>query len=446
MQPKLYPVLVIYAALFFSCGKNSSTIPEITKPNTKIKIEVISGDNQTDTIGNFLKDSVSVKVTKDGQPLKGYFVQFTGSGCDNDLMEEQATNSFGIVNHSWKLSAVTGKQTLKIVVLDDKRSKLDSTAATTNTIKPTHGWLYSACLPPNANGGRLAKLTSGRLLNILSDSHIYYSDDNAITWHQLKSNLNIKTCRDLISNKHDDLFLAADGDLLYSKDQGKTWEKRNAVHQTHSAVDAFLYSDNEKLVISYLSADPGTPCVWISADKGLNWTPVVAGFPGGTYIDMAEQRNGDIFLLEAGGALIDLTDNNTNWHTVVASSSPRVLGVACDNSGVTYISQLEDDRYGSNKISLYKSLNAGQAFTKFNTGYSTYFYLRLQGDGNIYMWGVSEGIFMLNTNNNLVNNLTPASPYTGPIFILAKNNSLVFWNVKRTSHLQDISNMAYTLP
>src|ERR1700742_399240 len=114
--------LLTISVIFFSCSKSSQPSPGPKGDGTtdsSIKIEIVSGDNQTDTIGNQLPVQIVVKVTKNGQPLSNYYVGYQGSGCNSDHMDTWLTGADGTVGYRWSLAGDIGQQSLKIYALDN---------------------------------------------------------------------------------------------------------------------------------------------------------------------------------------------------------------------------------------------------------------------------------------------------------------------------------------
>ena len=124
---KLSYLLLAFILLCFSCKKDKKQPIEDT--SVGLHILITAGNNQTDTVGNGLKDSVTVKVINNNVPVSGYSVQFKRSGCEDQTITEKTTTQAGLASFAWYLSGETGAQSLKIILLDNNLNVKDSVSA-----------------------------------------------------------------------------------------------------------------------------------------------------------------------------------------------------------------------------------------------------------------------------------------------------------------------------
>ena len=158
---KKIPCLLFALILIcFSCKKD---IKQPAPGDTSVGLHVVitGGNSQKDTVGNLLKDSVTVKVINNNVPVSGYTVQFKRSGCEDQTITEKTTASTGLASFAWYLSGETGPQSLKIILLDNAHSAKDSASASATGIAASHGWHRGGCLQ-NFPVNDVAALSSGR--------------------------------------------------------------------------------------------------------------------------------------------------------------------------------------------------------------------------------------------------------------------------------------------
>src|SRR5665213_3513140 len=77
---------------------DTSTVKTDTVP---IKVQLVSGGGQTDTIGKPLVNPIIVKVTRNGMPVSGYSVQFQASGCNQDNIISTLSQPDGTADYIW---------------------------------------------------------------------------------------------------------------------------------------------------------------------------------------------------------------------------------------------------------------------------------------------------------------------------------------------------------
>jgi hypothetical protein len=74
MRKNLIPAVLLICVLNFSCSKSGNQPGPKNNGSSDIKIELVSGNNQTDTVGRQLQNAVVVKVTKNGVTQSGYTI------------------------------------------------------------------------------------------------------------------------------------------------------------------------------------------------------------------------------------------------------------------------------------------------------------------------------------------------------------------------------------
>lgn len=424
---KIILPLIIGIVISSSCKKSNDANQAGNSTQKGYKIEIVKGNNQTDTLGNLLKDSVIVRVTKDGALLKNAYVRFETSGCDdnNNFSTDVPTYHGGVAGYRWRLNGNLGNQSLKITLLDSLRTKKDSTVAAATGIMPTKGWFRSSCTP-NTNPiiNSFCKLSSGRLIAAFNSiDYPYYSDDNAITWHQLKtfpltSGLYIVK---LIATTTDEIFASTQNNgLYYSKNGGQTWEIRNTgITDLRYFVDMNFTNSGKLIYTTYFGG------VFISADKGQSWRSAMTGLSfGDRFHNPSEQINGDLYLVSDVGALYKSTDIGLHWNAVSLNFTYDVQSVFINDAGDIFIG-------ASNATAeLYRLTNGGSAWLKVYTAaplpgvYREIQKMSKQSNGSYYFYTYGNGLV---STTDFINysNITPFYTEQSRVYITAKNGELV---------------------
>jgi len=330
MKIKLLPAIAI---LFFlgGCSKSKNNPTPVT--NDVIKINLVSGLNQTGQIGYMLSDSIVVKVTDNGNPVSGYDVQFIGSGCNSDLATDVNTKADGTAVYHWALAANAGAQTLKAVAVSQGK-RIDSVAINATAVGSSGMPAKSACTP----GGfpeNIVSLSTGRLLACFyTQTSIRYSDDNGISWNPLKGFGANHTVLLLVTTPQDEIFAATDGDgVFYSSDGGSSWSNVSPPGLTkQDRLSDMAYTRSGKLILAGVSTD-----TYISADKGKTWTLAGAGLgTGAAYQFPVELNNGDLYLLSYTNILYKSSDGGKSWTPLANATNAHVTAICSDDNGWFY--------------------------------------------------------------------------------------------------------------
>jgi hypothetical protein len=325
---KLFLLLLLGAFLLLASCKKSNHTSE-----SNIKIAVIAGNGQSDTVGRVLRDSIRISVTRGSMALPKAMIKIVEPGCTYSTTAYLITGSDGTAAFPWQLNPTIGSQELMIYAVDSLNNVLDSTTATATGLFVDSVWLPASCLPQNANGVQsFASLSSGRVM-FSPNNQIYYSDDNGGTWSVLTSFPGQGGINNINVYGHD-IFALNSQNLLYSPDSGSTW-------QSLSPVSSFGYLTTLGITQSgkmFLSASSG---VHMSLDLGQTWTNISTQ-PNNSigyseyYFDFCESADGTIFTVNDSGELWFSEDSGLSW--VHWSGFYSVDAVFSDNSGTAYVS------------------------------------------------------------------------------------------------------------
>jgi hypothetical protein len=443
MNKKLLLPLLLISMIFFGCSKSSQPNPQNnngTKGSTGtsgstgstgssgVKIEIVSGNDQTDTIG--YPHTINVKVTStSGASLAGYGVLYEASGCNVDNPSSVNLAADGTSGYIWRLAGDVGQQSLKIVVLDAQNKHVDSTTAVSKGIAPAiGGWHYSACTYPfGFDVLAMCKLSTGRMFLVLAGGPAYlrYSDDNGVSWNSVKGLGNTHRLQSVVSTPTDEVFVVTDDGNYYSGDAGQTWTSLGmAGFNSVGAISGITYTSSGKLFVTTQFHS-----LYISSDKGKTWTVVPSSAlinPRGTgggdtdFGSPSSDQNGNLYVLsDESGTIYKSTDVGKTW-TALNLPSYQFESLFIDKNNWFYTSVNGQPSYG-----VYVSKDNGATFnilsnstTGFNQGIS------VQSDGNLYYTIETQGLYKLNGVSG------PAKMIFSNVgfetsYIVAKNNNVV---------------------
>ena len=356
---KLFYLVPVLAAFLFSCKKDKKGPID---PPAGLHVQVINGNNQADTVGDQLKDSIVVKVANSGTALAGYIVQFKRSGCQDQTITEATTSSTGQASFSWYLSGQTGAQSLSIILLDNNRNKVDSTSAAATGIAPASGWHRGGCLQ-NFPVNHVAALSSGRILAAVNTTNYpYYSDDNALSWHPLTTFPNTHFISKIISTPAG-TFLATQNDGIFlSTDNGQSWSNISGGIWNVQDFSDMTYTANGDLIVTNSSG------LFISSDNGQNWSEDDFGLPAGSATYPAELPNGNLLVVGSDNTVYMLPAHTGNWQNIGANGNyilSSVESLYVDDKGALFAGTPHNAPDGIANI--YESVDGGQSWSQVFT-------------------------------------------------------------------------------
>jgi BNR/Asp-box repeat len=328
MKTKYLFYISIVTLFVYSCKKNNVS----PAASNSVQISLVSGNNQSGQIGNFLSDSIVVKVTNQTGPLTGYTVQFIGSGCNDDIPVNISTKTDGTAVYHWALASDAGTQTLWAVVINGK-TRLDSISISANAGEYSNV-RRSACTPPYVTNS-IARLSTGRLLASFSGTtSVRYSDDNGASWHALTSFGSTHFTVLLATSPKDEILVTTGSEgLFYSKDAGNTWVNISPPgFNKQDAIGGLTFTNSGNIIFCGNGYD-----YYISTDKGATWTNAQSGFQSNTgYGYPAQLNNGDLYIASLSGILYKSVDGGKTWTSLPSDPNVRITGICTDSNGGFY--------------------------------------------------------------------------------------------------------------
>jgi len=432
MTKNLIIPLAAMTLLYLGCSKskNSDNGPQNNTP-APIKIEIVSGSGQTDTVGLSLASPIVIKVTQNGSPVVGYGVEFQASGCNRDLVLNAITQADGTAGYLWRLAGDVGQQTLKAYAINAKGQKVDSASATSTAIAAPSGWQYGACA---FQGGApvlaFCKISTGRIFVCYGGkSYIRYSDDNGASWLALSSPGNTHQWSWILSSPTDELFaFAAREGTFYSKDAGQTWTQLSTPPFNLESINTGICTPGGKLVVTTKND------VSVSADKGQTWTKTAfTGFnppntSGGDedFASPAEDQSGNLYVAgRESGTIYQSNDNGKTWLPVAKKTFSELdFGLYVDSNNWFY-----ESRWDSNG-GIYISKDQGATYSQVVNAPNTFLDLfSIQSDGKYYYEYGPVGLYQtsnLAVHARIIHDF--ATPQPAPYIVANNGNVLIAYN------------------
>jgi photosystem II stability/assembly factor-like uncharacterized protein len=343
---KLYLVLPAIL-LCLGCNKKDITL------DSTYNIQIVSGDNQTDTTGNTLKSPIVINALRNGRQFDNYYLKFETAACytnDDDLYKVAIPHN---LNYDWELNATPGKQLLKVILFDENKNKRDSAYVTANAIDAGAGWHSSSCVL-NATPTDLAYLPNGTILSgSLSRNRLLQSTNNGISWmpfHSFKASGQISQILPLSSKE---IFLSTvDKGILFSSDSGKTWSPRTPPQSPTKTFGQLRLTRS-----GILFASAVWDGIYYSDNNGGSWQK--SNFQDVGYTNFKypnSQSNGDLYAI-CDIALVLSKDNGKTWmKSNIAGDGYRLSSIFIDTDDAIYLGVYN---YTSKKIEIIVSRNNG---------------------------------------------------------------------------------------
>lgn len=385
---------------------------------------VVSGNEQTDTVANPLKDPLVLRATVDGISTPGLTIKFVASGCAaTDTLTTQSTSD-GTAIYSWTLAGNIGQQTLNAYLVNDKGETVDSVKALATALAPKPGWHNSACsVFASSSPNIFCRLSSGRLfVNFGFESFLRYSDDNGASWFAVKSLGNNKNINYIAASPNDELFAFTIAGTFYSTDAGKTWINQGVPPFDTRLIHKVSFSNTGQLLVTGVD-----PLLSISSDKGKTWKPIRSNpnvgrsIEPGNYYDCNIDADNNIYLTARGNdKLYKSSDGGQTWDLILQDTFSFFI----DAMGQFYRSSDIIDN------GLFISNNQGFTYDRIFSypRYDGVFNMSDQPDGYLYFDQIGVGISRLAKGSSKPELIFPDNVSEEQPYIVAKNGNIIIAN------------------
>ncbi len=415
--------ILLISMVYFSCSKSKQPGPQ-NGNTTAIKITLVSGSGQTDSIGRQLPNPIVVKVTQNGAALSNYIVEFQGSGCNEDLPYKFQTGADGTSSFNWSLAGTVGQQTMKVFALDAQNKKLDSVTAVATGLATGPGWHFAACTPFAFAVTSFCKLSTGRLFASFSEAGLRYSDDNGMSWNLVKP-LGSLTFEYVVSSPTDEVFaFQHNTGLYYTSDAGATWTALSTPPFNSGDIRTAVCTPTGKLLVANRTT------VYVSADKGKTWTPPGQFTPpnssgvGDNDMDSpTEDKSGNLYVVGLESETIYKSSDVGKTWTVVPRPNENDCAFYVDNNNWFYKGR--SDPAGG----IFISKDNGATYTQLINSPNVFLEkMSVQSDGKFYYDNLDLGLYQVAGINNQLKKIYDGAPSIPIPYIIAKNNNIVTLN------------------
>ena len=435
---------LFFAVVFTSCSKSGPEAVDrkdstVALDVSTYKIELLSGLNQKDTVGNPLQKPIRVKAYKNGEPYEYATIKyFSSGGCSRNSSSGDFAGSKGEFNYTWYLNEKTGTQTLRIILCDVYGVPADSLQVTATALAATgNGFYTGACSIGGIAYDQTAvfsKLKSGRIIALFLQGDSYlFSDDNGVSWNLKKPIMYVLPTKMVVAPNGDLYMLATtlavntNNYIYVSKDEGNTWKQFLKIDYKEKFADMIFTREGKIIYTTNLNK------VAISADEGKTWQ-VNFVYPSqydNSFSNITQIANGSILMVGNQGSLLRSDNQGQSWKVVsdnaLVDPTARYTfesnnSIYTDSKGDTYIGR------GAYLPGIYK-LNADNNTTQrqevnaYFEQYKPVLRISQQKDGYYYFlvsgWG-------LNRTKNFINSEWVSSKQKWLVdYIVADNNNLI---------------------
>lgn len=336
MAKYLLTGLVCFIVVFTGCQKEE---PRDIITDSDINIEILSGNNQSDTLGSELTHPVVLKVTKNNVPLANTMVKARVKHCvpyPSHYIYNYLTDDNGLLSYNWRLNGKIGDQTIDFIVLDSTLIlSLDSVTAHAQGNYYDNAWQVSDCLPPEFVTD-ICQSGTGRLFCVMNESKgIFFSENNGISWQKLNAAaVNDKQILQVVAQGNEIFATSRYDGFYYSPDNGTTWENRSTGIVNTQDSRKLAITRSGKLFQAYYEQ------VYMSADRGLHWLPLTDLDHGDMLGSVAETSTGTLYIASTGKKLYKSVNAGADWVKLNAATSGGVASIFADDNDDLYYSTI----------------------------------------------------------------------------------------------------------
>lgn len=293
-----------------------------------VKIIVFSGNNQSDTIGTDLEDSLVIIVDGTDRAKAHTLVKIVQKGCNYQTKEILKPDAHGFASYAWKLTSTVGPQVLKIYAVDTLLRVLDSTTATATGLHFDNAWLPADCFSRGQAPDNMVQLPDGRILAPARE--LYVSANEGRSWAPLATFPSGEMAFK-VTAQGDRVFVLTGSGILYSPDRGATWQKLNTPLNLSGFPPVELTKSGKLFVSTILG-------VFRSADYGATWENVTnrsggLGFYSTYFHDFCEAPNGTLYAVNSRDGVWESFDGGITWRGI----SGEATALWVDEQGDIYI-------------------------------------------------------------------------------------------------------------
>ncbi|HVS97034.1 MAG TPA: hypothetical protein VHE54_11140 [Puia sp.] len=292
-----------------------------------VSLSLLSGNDQSGTYGELLKDSIHLKLTITDSSfqyiIKYVFVQGNGKlenfGYNSPGYFSPNFGFQGNLNLLWRLGCNSPVQTITFYVYHmatvnalgqptDGEQPLDSVTVTANAQPPT-GWGRSCGFDlSDIFSFKVFTFDNSRLYAV--SRGLYYSDDKGINWYPMPGVPNFSDVVDAGFNSKGWLYDVTGTHGVYYTQDLTNWQAIDNGIVDDRTPTAFTVDDSVVFVSFYFDGPYKTD------NNGRFWKKMVVNLGSERFYLIRRHPNGNLYLFNEIGNLAVSSNNGDNWSSV----------------------------------------------------------------------------------------------------------------------------------
>jgi hypothetical protein len=313
-------LLLVTSGCLISCKKSNLS----SQSNNGASLTLLSGNNQSGTYGELLKDTINLKLTITDSSfqyvVKYEFVQGNGKlenfGYNNPGNIAYNTAYPTNMNLLWRLGCNSPAQTIKFYLYHaavvnslgqptDGEKPLDSVIVTASGQSPT-GWGRSCGFDVNnAIAFKIFTYDNSRLYAV--NQGLYYSDDKGVNWYPMSGVPNFADVADAGFNSKGWLYYVTGSHGVYYSQDMASWQAINNGILDYRTPTAFTVDDSVLFVSFYFDGP------YMTDNNGQFWKELLVGARSQQCYFIRRHPNGNLYLFNEWGNLLVSDNNGANW-------------------------------------------------------------------------------------------------------------------------------------
>lgn len=325
-------IFLILAVSFFSlvsCQQDDFDNKVVS--NSKGKIVLISGNNQSGVYDEYLNNTILFKISPENEQTKFYlaysFLNEYGYGSivGENVFSFILPDENNMVEFKWKLGNFPEKQDIKFFLFADSVTieqpyshiiyhtvPCDSVTITANPIKPK-GWVRAYFEQHNYYNFDFSSICSydnETLYATVYNSGLFSSKDGGNSWFPVKTVPYWTDVRNIRFNSKGWMYVQTDNNgIFYSKDL-ENWESINNGILDYRDPTSF-YVDDDVLMTSFYFDGP-----YLSTNNGQFWEKLLIGGYSQRFYHTTRHKGDTLYLFDDWGSFFKSENKGDSWISI----------------------------------------------------------------------------------------------------------------------------------
>lgn len=344
-------LLLLFLLCFWNCKKEGA---DQAKLNQTGKLTVIQGNNQTNSFGEFLKDSIIVQTAQGNSQqrftIRYELIQGNGFVVPDDYVHVNDKDCYpfdskGIFKFKWNLGCNFNVQKIKLILYADGANTVngsavyyhnacDSVIITANATKPV-GWIKS-CGCHHFDFFRTKIITHDGSTLYMVNEGLYTSVDGGLNWAEV-TGIPVPAWDNIVNadfNSQGWLYvLTRESGVCYSKDL-KNWEFINTGIKDPREPTTFLVED------SVLFAGFNFDGLYKTSNNGSSWRKLLEWKSTNHYYHITRHPGGALYFIDKWNELWVSENYGDTWTQINLDykySRTEAIDLKIDRDGFIYI-------------------------------------------------------------------------------------------------------------